>query len=167
MSTDQSEQVYKQLSNPNYNYDAGKAFLHANRSICESRGKDRYTQLPENYYYWSTYYYLNEPRVAHGYPYTAYLQTGLVVTSALYTAKKQGYPLTYPFWRAHYYDWLLFAKRGGIYGIGGGLVLGTIFFGDPAMSIRRLKHSYKYWTTTHEPTNPAFDVHPMAQQGQR
>ena len=46
------------------------------------------------------------------------------------------------FWKAHYFDWLLFMRRGSIYGVAGGLVLGTVLFGSPGTSVLRIVSSY-------------------------
>jgi len=66
----------------------------------------------------------------------------------LYTAKEQGIVKKgvyfQRYWRAHYFDWLLFLRRAGIYGIGGGLVLGTYLFGSPRISFSRGINYYRY-----------------------
>jgi len=54
------------------------------------------------------------------------------------------------YWRAHYFDWLTFARRAGVYGIAGGLVFGTYLFGHPSISIKRAVNYYYYlfvWQT--------------------
>ena len=48
------------------------------------------------------------------------------------------------FWRYHYFDWLTFLRRGGIYAWGGGLVAGTILFGSPDVSLKRAINRYQY-----------------------
>ena len=67
----------------------------------------------------------------------------------LYTAKEQGCvprgTLITRFWRYHYFDWLTFVRRAGIYAFGGGLVAGTILFGSPDVSLKRAIHWYNYW----------------------
>ena len=79
--------------------------------------------------------YKTENKWLFGYPFTYFVQAAGVVASALYTSHKQGYPLNYPIWRAHYFDWMTFLKRAGLYGVVGGFVLGTIFFGQPGHAI--------------------------------
>lgn len=72
----------------------------------------------------------------------------------LYTAKEQGCVargvLFSRFWRFHYFDWLTFLRRGGIYAWGGGLVLGTILFGSPDLSFKRVLGRYEYFFKEHE-----------------
>mmetsp|Transcript_27072 Transcript_27072/g.26131 ORF Transcript_27072/g.26131 Transcript_27072/m.26131 type:complete len:97 (+) Transcript_27072:106-396(+) len=74
-----------------------------------------------------------EGKMAHGYPFTGWMQLGLLYYVGLYTAKEQGIVKRgvyfQKYWRAHYFDWLLFARRGAIYAWAGGLVLGTVLFG--------------------------------------
>jgi hypothetical protein len=48
------------------------------------------------------------------------------------------------FWTAHYFDWLLFARRGFTYGIVGGLLAGTLLFGDQRLALRRAVSRYQY-----------------------
>jgi len=86
--------------------------------------------------------------MVHGYPMTSYIQLSFVYLAGLYTAKKQGIVQRgvyfQQFWKHHYFDWLLFARRAGIYGIGGGLVVGTLFYGSPAISLARVKNYYRH-----------------------
>ena len=49
------------------------------------------------------------------------------------------------FWRYHYFDWLTFLRRGGIYAWGGGLLAGTILFGSPDVSLKRCFGWYNHW----------------------
>ena len=49
------------------------------------------------------------------------------------------------YWRAHYFDWLLFARRGAIYAWAGGLLAGTVMFGNPDLSLRRAISKYHYY----------------------
>ena len=46
------------------------------------------------------------------------------------------------FWRFHYFDWMMFMRRGSIYALGGGLVAGTVLFGSPDVSIKRAINRY-------------------------
>ena len=87
--------------------------------------------------------------MAHGYPYTAYLQLGLLYGCGVYTAQEQGLikrgVVFTKFWRFHYFDWISFLRRGGIYAWAGGLVAGTVMFGSPDLSIRRCINKYTTW----------------------
>jgi hypothetical protein len=49
------------------------------------------------------------------------------------------------YWRAHYFDWITFARRGVIYAWAGGLLAGTIMFGSPDLSFKRAVSKYHYW----------------------
>jgi hypothetical protein len=79
----------------------------------------------------------------------------LVYACGLYTAKEQGIVKKRVFfqryWRAHYFDWLLFARRSAIYGIAGGLVLGTVIFGDQKLALRRAISRYHFWFSMENP----------------
>ena len=46
------------------------------------------------------------------------------------------------FWRHHYFDWISFFRRAGIYGWAGGLLAGTVLFGNPNIAIRRCHSKY-------------------------
>lgn len=48
------------------------------------------------------------------------------------------------YWNAHYFDWILFGRRSLVYGIAGGLFLGTALFGDNQMALRRVVSRYQY-----------------------
>ena len=104
---------------------------------------------PETSYSNADYWDKNEARLAHGYPYTAWLQLGIYYGAGLYTAKQQGLVakgvIFSKFWNFHYFDWMTFIRRAGIYGVGGGLVLGTVLFGSPDLSINRVISTYRYW----------------------
>jgi hypothetical protein len=97
----------------------------------------------------SVYWAKNEAKMSHGYPYTAWLQLGLLYFVGLHTAKEQGIvKLGVPFaryWRAHYFDWITFARRGAIYAWAGGLVAGTVLFGSPDLALRRAISKYHYY----------------------
>lgn len=112
-------------------------------------GKDRMTFTPETPYSTNAYYMRNEGSHSHGYPVTAWLQLAIVYGCGLYTAKEQGIVkkrvFFQSFWRAHYFDWLLFARRGFSYGIVGGLVAGTFLFGDHRIALRRVVSKYNYY----------------------
>ena len=90
-----------------------------------------------------------EAKKAHGYPRTAWLQLGIVYACGIYTAQQQGIlrsdQVLSAFWRAHYFDWISFAKRSVKYGWIGGLVAGTVLFGSPSITFRRCQSFYNLW----------------------
>jgi hypothetical protein len=132
---------FHRLNKPNYNFDIAKAFKLANPNVCDNYEKSRYVITPEHSEYWSWYYNTFESKFAHGYPYTFLLQGGIIYACALYTAREQG--ITKNFIKSHWFDWITFFKRAGVFGVAGGLVLGTIFFGDPQISLRRISNWYQ------------------------
>ena len=72
------------------------------------------------------YWKYHEGRVAHGYPYTAWMQLGLLYAAGVYTAREQGLVrrsvFVTRFWRFHYFDWITYIRRAGLYaGAGAGL----------------------------------------------
>ncbi len=80
---------------------------------------------------------------------TYFLQAGLVYGIGYYTAMEQGIirksafkPM---FWRHHYFDWMLFAKRGTIFGVIGGAVVGTVIFGNQNLAQKVMKRRYTEW----------------------
>ena len=79
----------------------------------------------------------------------------LVYAAGLYTAKEQGIVKKgvyfQRYWRAHYFDWLLFLRRGSIYGMGGGLFIGILTFGYPITSIRRVVSKYNRYFVMRKP----------------
>ena len=87
---------------------------------------------------------------AHGYPFTTYLQLSLLYGCGVYTAREQGVfhrtQFYGRFWKHHYFDWTTFARRGIVVAGAGGLVAGTIMFGNPTVSLRRLISKYQFWT---------------------
>jgi hypothetical protein len=111
-------------------------------------GRDRFTYSPETPYTTAAFLARNEASQSHGYPKTAWLQLAIVYACGLYTAKEQGIVkkrvFFQKFWTAHYFDWLLFARRGFLYGIVGGLFLGTSLFGDHRLALRRVISRYTY-----------------------
>ena len=158
MSKEETFETFNQLRDVNYEYDPAKEFSKLNPAF-NKRGIDKFTYQPENHFYWAAHWRQNESRLAHGYPFTGFLQAALVFATGAYTAKQQGYPITHAWWKAHHFDWIKFMKRGSVFGIGGGLVLGTIFFGNPSLSISKLKNLYTVWFVYHDPTDPAYDAH--------
>ena len=49
------------------------------------------------------------------------------------------------FWRHHYFDWISFGKRSLIFGWAGGLVAGTILFGNANLALKRVYGKYEYY----------------------
>jgi len=66
---------------------------------------------------------------------TSYLQMAIVYGCGIYTAREQGIlsrnAFYGKFWAHHYFDWTTFAIRSLKYGLVGGVVLGTMLFGNP------------------------------------
>ena len=129
--------------------DLTKDFQERNADLLQGYGRDRFTYQAELTDRSHNFWYQNEARFAHGYPVTAWMQLGLIYACGLYTAKEQGCVargvIFSRFWRYHYFDWLTFLRRSGIYAIGGGLVAGTILFGSPDVSIKRVINRYQHW----------------------
>ena len=129
--------------------DLQKDFRERNKDLLSKYGRDNYTYNAELYDASHRYWYQNEARFAHGYPGTAWLQLGLLYGVGLYTAKEQGCVargvLFSRFWRFHYFDWITFMRRGAVYAGAGGLVAGTVLFGSPQVSIRRIINFYQHW----------------------
>ena len=96
----------------------------------------------ENADYWEK----NEGHMAHGYPGTSWLQIGLLYGTGLYTAKQQGLVgkgvVFAKFWGYHYFDWITYIRRAGLYAGVGGMVAGTILFGSPELSMQRMRSWY-------------------------
>ena len=138
--TDHTREV-KQWENGIIKYDMTKEFAKKNKKLVEGFGKDRFSWTPERTALNSVYWAKHEARIAHGYPYTAWYQLGLLYCCGIYTAQEQGIikrgtPFA-RFWRAHYFDWMTFASRGFKYAWLGGLVSGTVLFGSPDISFKR------------------------------
>ena len=129
--------------------DLVKQSREMNQPLVKNFMRDSLNYQPELYNKNAVYWAQNEGRIAHGYPGTAWLQLGLLYGVGLYTAKQQGLirsgVVFTKFWKFHYFDWITFLRRGGIYAFAGGLVAGTVLFGSPDLSIRRSISSYHYW----------------------
>lgn len=140
----------KKWDNDIYVFDVTEASRVKNPWL-EDFGRDRFTYEPEYPLLTALDAKINEAHYAHGYPLTSWLQLSLVYAAGLYTAKEQGIVKKgvyfQKYWRAHYFDWLMFIRRAGIYGIGGGLVAGTYLFGSPYVSVRRIINGYHYYFT--------------------
>ena len=55
------------------------------------------------------------------------------------------------FWKHHYFDWISFMRRSGVYGVAGGLILGTALFGNPNIALRRCQSKYFYYMKDRKP----------------
>ena len=112
-------------------------------------GRDRYTYHTETYTLNAIYWNRNEAKLAHGYPNTYFLQAAIIYGVGLYTAKEQGIvkkgAIFKPWWTAHYFDWITFARRSFVYGVVGGLLAGTILYGNPELSIARIDSKFRYY----------------------
>lgn len=139
----------KQWENNIATFDLAKEFCRQNEQLTKNFGRDRFSYTPELHALNANYWAYNEAKLAHGYPATAWLQLGLLYYVGLYTAKEQGIVrMGTPFaryWRAHYFDWMTFARRGAIYAWAGGLLAGTVMFGNPDLALKRAISKYHYW----------------------
>ena len=142
----------KAFDNNAQTYDLTETFRQQNQGLLKNYGRDISTYNAENHSLNAEFWAKYEARMAHGYPYTAWLQLGLVYAAGIYTAQEQGCikksVFFSRFWRFHYFDWLTFLRRGGIYGWAGGLVAGTVLFGNPNLSLRRAISKYHYYFST-------------------
>ena len=139
----------KQWENKIATFDLAKEFSRQNENLTKNFGRDRFSYTAELHGLNAEYWAYNEARIAHGYPCTAWLQLGLLYAVGLHTAKEQGIvKMGTPFarfWRAHYFDWITFARRGAIYAWAGGLLAGTIMFGSPDLAFKRAVSKYHFW----------------------
>ncbi len=135
----------RKWDNDIYKFDVTEASREMNPWL-KNYGRDRYTFTPERYQITARESYIREAPRAHGYPATAWLQLGLIYGIGLYTAKEQGIVkkgvFFQKYWKAHYFDWLLFGRRALIFGWAGGLFIGTHLFGSPQLAIRRAFSKY-------------------------
>jgi len=139
----------KHLDTGKNDYDLSAEFARLNPDIVKNFGNDRYTYTPElhglNAMYWAEV----EAKKAHGYPKTAWLQLGLLYGCGIYTAQEQGIikrnVFVCRFWKAHYFDWLTFLNRSVKYAWIGGLVAGTVMFGNPHVALKRMQSKYALW----------------------
>ena len=144
----------KKWDNGVYKWDVTEASRALNPWL-KNFGRDRYTYSEEIRGTTTRHFYNNEAKICHGYPKTAWLQLALIYAAGLYTAKEQGIVKKgvyfQRYWRAHYFDWLLFLRRGSIYGMGGGLFIGILTFGYPITSIRRVVSKYNRYFVMRKP----------------
>jgi hypothetical protein len=77
----------KKWENDIYKFDVTEASRAMNPWL-RNYGRDRYTFTPEMHYTSAHFYSKYEGPYSHGYPFTAWLQLGLVYAAGLYTAKE-------------------------------------------------------------------------------
>ena len=147
-------------SRAGHQIDLAAMFKEHNPSLTKNFGYNSWSYEPENNRYWMKYYRANEARMAHGYPYTGFLQAGIFLGCALYTAKKQGLPNPHLFFKSHWFDWITCFKRFGVFGVGGGLLVGIILFGDMRISMKRIYNRYK--SLTYEDPQYMFNFSPIS-----
>ncbi len=133
---------------PGFEVDAGANFKKFNPELCAIDERFNPRQNLLNTKEAMAFYKKNEAKMAHGYPGTFFLQGGLLWLTAFYTARAQGLPNPHLFYKSHWFDWIQFFKRGLGVGVVGGLVLGTVLFGDTELSIRRIWNRYNTWKYT-------------------
>ncbi|CAI2381872.1 unnamed protein product [Moneuplotes crassus] len=126
----------------NFEIDVGESFRKHNPDLCAAYGKTPMTRDYAENGKAARFYRQNEASLAHGYPATLLLQGGLLYATAFYTARAQGLPNPHLFFKSHWFDWIQFFKRGAAIGVFGGLVLGTVLFGDTEISLRRIRSRY-------------------------
>ena len=128
------KQTIKEWEFGKRDHDISRDFAIYNKSWLKNHGEGS-DYRAENYALPAVYWNQAEGRISHGYPYTAWLQLGLLYGIGVYTAREQGLirgsTFITRFWRFHYFDWIKFARRGAVYAWAGGLVAGTIAFGSP------------------------------------
>ena len=86
-------------------------------------------------------HHLYEGLSCRGGTYTSVLRFASIVGVFYWVGAQQGYPLNYPLWRAHHYDWIKFGK----YAVGayiGATIAGTLLFGNPTFAIGRIVNFY-------------------------
>lgn len=136
-----------------YEWDVTKASREMNPWL-DNYGRDRLTYDPEMTHHTAREAFRNEQKFAHGYPFTAYLQVAMVYAAGLYTAKEQGIVKKgvyfQNFFRAHYFDWILFFRRSAL-GAAGGFALGVVMFGNYDLSLKRAVSKYHYLFSMQKP----------------
>ena len=124
-------------------------------------GRDKFTYRPETYQLANEFWRHNEAKMSHGYPATSWFQLAIVYACGLYTAKDQGIVKKgvyfQKYWKHHYFDWTMFGVRSFKYGLVGGLIGGTILFGNPDLAIRRSISKYNYWISIKEPGSTDYE----------
>ena len=147
-----------------HDYDVTKTSLQINPFL-KNTGRDRMTYDPQRRAERFRYTMEREAFDSHGQPATTLLQALLIYGCGLYTAREQGIAKRNQwrckFWQAHYFDYITFLRRAGVFGVGGGLVLGTLMFGLPTVAIRRIHSYYLSCTTFADPIDMHQQVDPQ------
>ena len=146
-----TQRTAKRWDNELEKIDIVKQSKELNEPLLKDFMRDSMHYKPEALNANADYFQKHEGRMVHGYPGTAWLQLGLLYGVGLYTAREQGIvskSVIFPrFWKFHYFDWITFLRRGGVYAWAGGLVAGTVLFGSPDISIRRAISRYHCWVS--------------------
>jgi len=133
----------------NKKWDLTEESRKANYDLLKYYGRDQLTFAPETLALRNEFLRYNEAKHAHGYPGTAWLQLAIIYGCGIYTAQEQGIlrrgQFFKNFWSHHYFDWILWGRRSFAFGIVGGLVAGTVMFGDMDLSMRRAYSKYQYY----------------------
>jgi hypothetical protein len=128
-----------------------ESFKKENAELCAMHGRDALTYTVEQNMMSATYWDKYESPISHGYPYTSWLQLGLMYGCGIYTAQEQGVikrnVFVSRFWKFHWFDWITFLKRSTIIAGVGGFVAGTVLFGNSNLALRRAKSRYTYLTS--------------------
>ena len=125
-------------------------FKKENSELCAMHGRDSLTYTVEQNMMSATYWDKYEAPISHGYPYTSWLQLGLMYGCGIYTAQEQGVikrnVFVSRFWKFHWFDWITFARRSFLFAGVGGFVAGTVMFGNSSIAFRRVMSKWTYWT---------------------
>ena len=153
---EECEPIYKMYLEAG-EFDFTKEFKRANPELCETAhipNQEFYN--PYNSRYWTNFYTKYEGMMAFGLPQTYFLQAGIFYLCSLYTAREQGLITKTQFlfncFQSHWFDWITCLKRFGVFGIGGGLLIGSIMFGDPNLVLAKVYERYNRLTYT-DPTS--------------
>ena len=148
MSENQRKEL-KQWENGLKKWDLQKESVKANPGLTSQFGRDVITYTPETLTINNEYWRFNEGGLSHGYPVTSWFQLAIIYGCGVYTAKEQGILKSYftpqRFWRHHYFDWTMFLQRSFKFGIVGGLLAGTVLFGNPQIALQRMYSKYQLW----------------------
>ena len=145
----ESQRQVKRWENGLNEWDFQKETAKANPELLQNFGRDQLTYTPETYKLSNMYWRYNEAGLSHGYPATSWFQLAIVYACGLYTAREQGIVKKgiyfQKYWKHHYFDWTTFLVRSTKFGLVGGLIGGTVLFGNPSLAIRRAVSKYYYW----------------------
>mmetsp|Transcript_28103 Transcript_28103/g.24835 ORF Transcript_28103/g.24835 Transcript_28103/m.24835 type:complete len:170 (+) Transcript_28103:29-538(+) len=133
---------YYKYSNPKAQVNISETFRINNPTLCDTHGKNYDTYSYEDELQQAYFYGKREASMSHGYPLTFVLQGGIFLATALYTARAQGLPSPHLFYKSHWFDWITCFRRFAVFGIAGGLIAGTLLFGDPHVAVKRVYNRY-------------------------